>query len=371
MKKLFFYSVLALLPFAVMEAFFRLLPVSDPPYLLPVSAEQPIVRYQPDVEYRYAEGWDFWASTQKRTNNFGYDNVIDYRPDEASPLLVVIGDSFVEAQIVPAGQNAAEILHSRLAGAGRVYSLGISGAPLSQYLAFAEFAHRTFHPGALAFFVNDSDFDESLLKYKSEPRFHYFAEGADGLELRRVDYERSLLKTWLRESALVRYVVFHLQPALLLEKRRRAACHADDPHLCISGSPAALEERIADAQRAVEHFLDELPARSGLGTDAVAFVLDAPRPALYSPEALEKAEGGYYGRMRAYFMARARARGYEVIDLQPAFLRRHRRDGARFEFQRDYHWNALGHRLVADELAKSRLVTRIFGGPVREVARTR
>ena len=38
-KTAFFYLVLILLPFSMMEGVFRLLPVSAPPYILPVTAQ--------------------------------------------------------------------------------------------------------------------------------------------------------------------------------------------------------------------------------------------------------------------------------------------------------------------------------------------
>jgi hypothetical protein len=179
----FVNSLLLLLPFVGIEAAFRLLPVSKPPYILPVSAETPVARVQPGVDYTYSRDWNFSVVTSKRSNNFGYIHQEDYRPDSATPLLAVIGDSYVEAHAIEAGKNAAEILHSRLGGTGRVYSIGLSGAPLSQYLVFAEFAKNALHPNAMAFFIIGNDFDESLLRYKADPRFHYFAENG---ELRRI-----------------------------------------------------------------------------------------------------------------------------------------------------------------------------------------
>ena len=46
--------------------------------------------------------------------------------------------------------------------------------------------------------------------------------------------------------------------------------------------------------------------------------------------------------------------------MQPVFIARHARDGSRFEFPTDKHWNALGHRLVADEVRKSGAYARVF-----------
>ena len=360
MKKAFFYCVLILLPFLIVEGFFRLLPVANPPYLLPVSAEHPVVHYQPNIEYLSSGGWNFSIRTRNRTNNFGYNNLLDYHPEDTSPLLMVIGDSFVEALTVDSGKSAAEILNATVSGRGRVYSIGVSGAALSQYLAFAEFSKNNFRPSAMAFFIIGNDFDESLLKYKTEPRFHYFKENGHGFEMQLVDYHRSAIKTFLRKSAFLRYVMINLKAGATLENLRRPRCRSEDPYACAAGSPAALEQRIADSQRAVDYFLDQVPVKSGLGSDAVIFVLDPIRPAMYSPEELRKAENGSIFRMRQYFKTQASARGYQVVDLQPAFIRRHQLDGSRFEFPTDNHWNETANRLVAEEIQKSAVFGRIF-----------
>jgi hypothetical protein len=154
--------------------------------------------------------------------------------------------------------------------------------------------------------------------------------------------------------------MLNLRAELTVENLLRPRCRSEDPYACAAGSPAALEQRIVDSQRAVDYFLDQVPAKSGLGSDAVIFVLDPMRPAMYSPEELRKAENSSIFRMRQYFKAQASARGYQVVDLQPAFIHRHRLDGSRFEFPTDNHWNELANRLVAEEMQKSAVFSRIF-----------
>jgi hypothetical protein len=343
-------SLLFLLPFLVVEAVFRSLPVSKPPYILPVSAATPVARLQPNVDFIYSRDWNFSVRTHKRSNNFGYVHQADYRLDGATPLLVVIGDSYVEARAIEAGESAAEILHSRLAGTGRVYSIGLAGAPLSQYLAFAEFAKNTLRPDAMAFLIGGNDFDESLLKYQSNPtRFHYFADNG---ELRRVDYQMSTIKKILRESAFLRYLILNLEPTRRLEAMRRSARWSD---------PSKLEQRILDSKKAVDYFLDQLASKSGLDSRSVVFVLDAVRPEIYSPEVLQSER--YHTSMRRYFGEQAKARGYQVLDMQPVFIAKHARDGSRFEAApTDGHWNALANRVVADQIERSAVFARVFPG---------
>jgi hypothetical protein len=366
LKKVLLYAALLLVfPVVILEGVLRLFPVSSPPYLLPVSAQHPVARYQPNVEYQYSWGPDFAVRARKRSNNFGYTHAADYRPEARTPLLVVIGDSFVEAQAVDAGRTAPELLHAGLRGAGRVYSIGVSGAPLSQYLVFAQYASRTFRPDAMAFVIISNDFDESLIQYKSEPRFHYFDERPDGVALRRVDYALSPAKQFLRHSAFLRYVMYNLAA----EHRLQALLNPAAPAAWASRDrepPPALERRVRDSERAVQHFFERLPAMSGLDSRAIVFVLDAVRPAIYQEETLKNSETSYHARMRRYFAAAAQARGYAVLDLQPVFIARNRQDGSRFEFPSDSHWNELGHRVIAEELRRAAVFRQLFPGGAPE-----
>jgi hypothetical protein len=114
-------------------------------------------------------------------------------------------------------------------------------------------------------------------------------------------------------------------------------------------------------KRAVDYFLAQLPERSGLAPTKIALVLDADRPAIYSEATLARAQNGYHEQMRRYIGAEARRRGFEVIDLEPVFIARYQREGKRFEFPTDSHWNELGQRVVAAELERSSVFKQVFG----------
>lgn len=68
----------------------------------------------------------------------------------------------------------------------------------------------------------------------------------------------------------------------------------------------------------------------------------------------------FSARMKKFFAKRAGELGYEVIDLHAVFARRHRANGARFEFENDLHWNRLGHSTVAEEVGKAALYRSLF-----------
>ena len=318
----------------------RALPVAGAARTLPVNDENPIIRFAPGRDFTWSRDWNFSIVNEVRINNVGFVSNFDYDEHAATPLLAVIGDSYVEAFMVPSRATCAGRLASQWSGRARVYAFGVSGAPLSQYLAFAEYARDTYRPDALIVVVISNDYDQSLRKYGRKPGMHQFVEQAGGgLMLERADLHRGLVYRWARASALARYLATNLDVTRLPGNLwRRVAGEADRL------------EREPDARRAVDAYFRMLPAASGLAPERVAFVVDGLRPALYDREQLSRARQGYGGRMRQYFMTHARRRGYHVVDMQPVFAEHYRVHRQRFEWPQDAHWNVLGHRVCHDAL---------------------
>ena len=144
-------------------------------------------------------------------NNAGYVNDQDYDAADPRPLLAVVGNSYVEAVMVPYAETLQGRLAAVVAPRARVYSYGASGAPLSQYLIWAREARERWKASALIIVVVGNDFDESLAVYKTGPGFHHYVAGSDGkLTLRRLDCPPARLRILAQSSALVRYLLLHL-----------------------------------------------------------------------------------------------------------------------------------------------------------------
>jgi len=343
-----------LAPLAAAEIVLRFLPVNAGLQTRTVNDRNPVMRFAENRPFTYSVGWNFTLVNRGRTNNFGFVNDDDYDAGSRTPLLAVVGDSYVEALMVP----YSETLHGRLAACakprGRVYSFGVSGAPLSQYLVEADFARSTFHPNAMVVVIVGNDFDESLLQYKSEPGMQYFQPGTNGLFLTRVDYVPSTARRVLRRSAVVRYL-FHNLNVVGPWQRFRAAQYLGNTLATVDSA------RVANSRAAVDQFLRELPVRSAVEPARIVLLVDGIRPNLYTSEGLSAAEGSYVDLMRRYFVAKATEDGFEVLDLQPRFIERYRRDGVRFEFSTDQHWNGTGHEEAAAAVASSGVFSRLFG----------
>ena len=348
-----------LAPLVCAELVLRLLPVYEGMYRLPVDDRHPIARLEPDREFTWSRGWSFSMHNTVQVNNAGFVSDVDYEPDAPGPLLAVVGDSYVEAAMVPFRRTCAGRLATMLEPAARVYSFGLAGAALGQYLAWAKYARDAFRPDGLVVVVVDNDYDYSLFEYGRlleyggiMAGYHHFVERGGHLTLQRVDFTPSLGFRLARRSALVRYLAHNLAttdaPRRIVRRMLRRW----------RGAP------IDASKRAVDAFLDLLPEYSGLDPERIVFVVDGMRRSLYGPERLdEEARGSFLDVMRRYFLANAGEKGYEAIDMQPRFIAHYREHGQRFDWPWDEHWNALGHERCFEAVAGSELLAAAFPAP--------
>lgn len=349
------------LSFTILELIFRVLPTRDSLMQLPVNQTNPVIRFKENRDVIWSHGANFSIVTKKHVNNYGFLNDQNYFTEDNSPLLAIIGDSYVEAAQVENKDALHGILSQAAAGKARVYSFGASGSALSTYLAYAKYATEEFNATALVFIIVGNDFDESLTKYKDAPGFHYFSSASDRLNLVRKDYQPTLIKRLSRQSALIRYLAFNMKLNWqsienMLDK------NTDNTDVKFIGNTRADfdEQRISDSKRVVDSFFDELPLQTGLGNDKILFVIDGMRPHLYNTTTLIEANGSYFDYMRKYFIKIAMNKGYEIIDMQPVFIKKHSLEGIRFEFPTDGHWNEAGHTLAAEKIKSSFIYRTLF-----------
>lgn len=366
-KKKIIFSLLAIgiglaFPLLCIEIILHFLPVSEGIGATDVNAETPVFHFEPGAVKQYSKDWNFSLNNRVRTNNYGFVNDQDYSAQLQTPLLAVIGDSYVEASMVPYSKT----IHGRLqqmAGDGRVYSFAASGAPLSQYLIWAQYARDEFKPDAYLFMIVANDFDESLAEYKQSPGFHYYFKENEKYQLKRVDLVRTkslkkrVLVTFFRNCRLARYFSYNLQAVprlkMVFTKRQEYVGNV---------SAQVTEKRLFDSKTAVDLFFDDLPKYTGVDSSKILFVIDGVRPAIYDDEALKASQDSFWAKMREFFIDRAQEFGSPVIDMQPIFIQDFKVKQKRFEFVNDGHWNELAHQMAADAASKEELFQSLFLG---------
>lgn len=342
------------------EIVLRFLPVSTGLRSMPVTAADPVLHFTPNRPFVNSLGWNMHNVVRGRVNNEGFVNDQNYVRD-GPPLIAVIGDSFIEAQMVPYADSLQGRLAAALKDKFRVYSFAGSGAPLSQYLIWAGYAVKEFGARAAVINVVGNDFDESLSAYRVGPGFWQYAPDASGaLQLKLNPYRAGTLISLARYSALARYCIINLGLQNQLFSIRWLAemifgkpANAQ-PRYAGNTDASVNDKRVRDSLAAIDAFFRDVPARIGLPPDRVLFTLDGFRYA----EAARDGAGTYFDLMRRAFMEKATALGYEAIDLDTRFIERHARTAESFEFYDDNHWNAAGHEVAFEAVMASKLLAR-------------
>jgi len=343
-------------PLLLAEVVLRFLPVYSGMKLMPLNDANPVLRFTPNQNITWSKGWNFELVNKLRINNDGFVNNQDYDARLTTPLFAIVGDSYIEAAMVPYAEATPGRLAASVGSIGRVYSFGKSGQPLTAYLIWAEHARKTYRADALMISVVGNDFDESLNKYKTTRSGHYYVEGLGGeLQLQRFDYAPSLLRSLARQSALIRYLDWNCHIEGVLHR----LTHRQEKFVG-NVSAAKSDQVLADSKRAVDAFFRDLPAKTGLPPEKIVFTVDGIRPHLYDPASLAQAQASFFDVMRRYLIEQARQHGHEVIDLQPLFIEEFNKSRQRFEYPNDAHWNSAGHAVVAAAVRQSRTFQALF-----------
>lgn len=346
--------------FVFLEVIFRFLPVSDYTYPQPVNNNSPVSKMLPNREMMYSKGWNFIFKNKVRVNNDGFINDQDYHAHDQGPLVAIVGDSYIEALMVPYAATLQGTLAHAFSGKLRVYSFGFSGAPLSQYLAWARYAREKYRNDFLISNVVGNDFDESLLKYNDSKGGYFYRPNANGdLQLTRVDYMHTKYR-FLFKSALMRYLLLNLGATNIVENIRRL--RPGEGEYVGNVEAVASIDKINDSNHAIAAFFRDLPVYSGLPRNRVLLIIDAMRPSTYEDRELPKAYGSYYDQMRREFMLRAASFGYAVLDMQRPFTEHYELNKLKFEYPADGHWNPLGHQLAAEGIMRAELFKLFLQG---------
>jgi SGNH hydrolase-like domain, acetyltransferase AlgX len=334
----------------VQEVVLRFLPVAWAPPVQAPTATDPIQRYQPNRPFTWSLGWNFYVVVRGRSNAQGFIAGYDYYSAAPQPVVAVVGDSMVEALMVPFAETLTGRLQATLTGKGHAYAIAQSGSPLSQYVAYAAHACAAHRPQRLVAVVVGNDFDESMFRHRQRDGIHHLHPRADG----GFDYKLTplppppLIERIARNSALALYLVRNVGVARALANIgiRPAQAAASDRYVGATLADAGTE-RVAEGEKVIAWFLDALPGAACLAPREIVIVLDAIRPQIYDDNALAAARTSYFGRMRAKLMSEAAARGFIVVDLEGPMRADYaaRRQG--FEFPTDMHWNAYAHAIAA------------------------
>jgi hypothetical protein len=327
-----------LLTLVLLEVFFRLMPVSGAT-LMDYHFDPELLTYPAGHRWTVSTGWDLRNVQQLQANNLGFAAARDFVPDPDA--VAMVGDSFVEASALESKDRPAEQLMSRLPGRRPVYALGSPGTGLLDYAQRVRMASQRLGVRDVVVWVTPPDAREALC---GSGNVHSRCLNRQTFEPR---VERlppaGMLKRVVRHSALAQYVLGQLKidPMQVWQDLRRS--HVSGGSLPPAAPSAA---SIAQSQAMVEAVLDEFHAQvKGLPLRRLVFLVDGKRGPKDARPPLIEIE-------RARMLHSLRARGADVLDLEPVFADHHRRSTLSPEIgPYDHHLNALGVQVVTTALA--------------------
>src|SRR5450759_3982008 len=252
-----------------------MLPVSSGLYHSPEAGPFPLLRYDSHLSWTHSIGWDFRYPARGTTNNYGQVSPFDYLRGERA--VIVLGDSFVEGQSNDYQDSLQGRLQGKLQGKP-VYSFGMSGNSLSDYIATVQIISADFKFDALVFYIVDGDIRES---FDGDPGHYLLAGSPDELYLRyKAKGAQSALGRALRGiggSALVNYAFGNLR--FQMNDLLPTAAKSKPVTAPASANPTRTDRD----RRAVDFFLDNLE-RAAVAPSRVVLALDSDRYRIYDPK---------------------------------------------------------------------------------------
>ncbi|MBX9605518.1 MAG: hypothetical protein K2Y51_04795 [Gammaproteobacteria bacterium] len=298
-----------------------------------------IVTYRPGHRFHSSQGWDFSQPQTHHANNLGFLSSRDFVPDPTA--LVVIGDSFVDASMLPEDERLGGQLQ-RLLGARPVYAMGGPGSSLLDYAERLRYAAEKLDARDFVLVLERGDARQS---YCGSGNVHGpCIDRASGAARTDIRPPARAAQRYLRHSALLQYLLGHLRfdPQARLQRALRTLGGAEGGVAQGPRTGAATNDfSEAEIARVVEAFFARIePYRRG----RLLMVFDSDRVRMEAGESGTTPE-------REQFMALARAHGAEVIDTLPGFRAAVAASGRHLEISPlDGHWNREATALVAREI---------------------
>lgn len=300
-----------------------------------------ILTYPLGHEWTTATGWDLRNAQQHKANNAGFLAQHDFVPDPRAVAL--IGDSFVEASMLPMSDRPAAQLERAL-GDRPVYAFGGPGSALLDYAERIRLATTRYDIRDVVILMERSDVRQSLC---GSGNIHSPCIDRQTLEPRS---ERQpapgLAKRVLRNSALLQYLggQLKIQPASLWQQivaQSRPVDHtrsSENPAGKSPGEDPTLAAQALVARTFFEHI-------AGLVRGKLIIVVDANRSEIYRSSRKTDPE-------REQFMEIAKQNGAIVVDTAPLFEASYKGSGLKFDVgPYDRHLNRLGVSIVMTEAA--------------------
>lgn len=329
----------------ILELFFRFaVPAMDrPPSYFDI--EERIFKYRPDAGEglatfgKYARQRGRW-----RINNDGWNSPIDYRAQKDRPRIAVIGDSYIEAFQVDVDESYPSLMRAEIGDRYDIYSFGISGASLSEYLNINRYVNRHFDPDVVIFNIRYNDFAESVFELNRGDIHMMMISITDTSvteTMPRPNYsfsQFSLRRRILLKSAFVRYLIINLRVHQATRDLFSERTYSGNVEIdAVEGSRDLVETAAA--------YVFQRLSEENQGK-RVIIVMAAPRQDIYAGTLMESRLLFLNDLVRRL----SSVHGFELLDLTEPMIQDYEANRIPFNSPWDAHWNEYAHGFVARQV---------------------
>ncbi|MDA9855060.1 hypothetical protein N9C80_01380 [Paracoccaceae bacterium] len=342
-NKIYQIFIVLITSLCLLEIVFQFLPVSESSNLQNTNVNNHILYFKPNAKVRKTLGPFFNYSVVKATNDMGYFSDENRRDRGLKKVVLVVGDSFVEASHVANKNTFHGILPKHFPGY-TFLPMGVSGSPLSQYLAFIEDVKTELDPELFIIPIISNDFDESLAKNNLMPGFYQY--DSDFNLVMRQHRTQNWYVNFLSKSAFIGYLYRDFK----IISKINAVVNGD-------GKKNALykdygEDKFEETQLVINKFILDL--HKIVGETRVLFILDSDRSALYRKHNVDTPRYFPFSNYikDAYLKFKVTCcenSNFHFIDMSNVFEDEIAKNRKLLDFSdvADGHWNERGHLAVS------------------------
>lgn len=292
-----------------------------------------------------------------------------YARTEGRARILLVGDSFTLGYTVDRSETISALLEARLRSEGReveVFNAGTEGYSTDQEVLWLAREGVRYRPDVVILQMYENDIywnaSDRYLHYP-KPRFERDALRAPLGGVPLVD--PGLDPWWVRKTALGSLLGSRSAGAMPMLPGPKSLPAEWGPRLSEDGpgwaeTDAALRVFAAEvAAMGAKSLVLVIPDKAHIDPEAAAAMTRALGDARYDPK-----------RPARRMLASASRAGLAVVDPAPTLEAAHGRAGQALYFERDWHTNGNGNRVLAAELAEALAAPNLLGPPPRRAVDT-
>src|SRR2546423_5115942 len=152
--------VIGLVLLVAMEVALRLLPIARGVHRQNPQSAGSSTRLLAHHDYTWSLGWDLRHVVRGRTNDMGFISPHEYTAGR--PAVALLGDSFVEGEMLGYEESLAGRLDAALGGRAQAFNFGMSGAAMPHYLGIAQEMGEKFRFAGAVVVITGDDYIEGF-----------------------------------------------------------------------------------------------------------------------------------------------------------------------------------------------------------------